>query len=44
MKEMSTKRYDAIDFFRSIIVLSFQNDDEMTNEDGMTAVTISPEF
>ena len=40
MIEMSIKRRHTIVFFRSLIVLSFQNDKEMTNEDGMTDVTI----
>ena len=38
--EMPTKRSRTIALFRSLAVISFQNDKEMTNEDGMMAVTI----
>ena len=38
--EMPTKQSRTIALFRSLAVISFQNDKEMTNEDGMMAVTI----
>ena len=38
--EMPTKQSKTIALFRSLAVMSFQNDKEMTNEDGMMAVTI----
>ena len=38
--EMPTKRSRTIALFRSLAVISFQNDKKMTNEDGMMTVTI----
>ena len=39
-KKRQPNEVKPLPFFRSLVVLSFQNDKEMTNEDRMTAVKI----
>ena len=39
-KKCQPNEVKPLPFFRSLVVLSFQNDKEMTNEDRMTAVKI----